>query len=211
MSKGSAKERGRVRIGGRVSTLRVIDGFGSWKHNYYVPNEGPTIRQLGRRLIGRKNGGRKLAVNSRPLELRKPTDRICNNWSLKTFRYQNRSTIKNRAALRRGAKKLVEIELVAIDELRKDELTQSALKEKIDQEMVQETLAEIEREWQEKQKRESYEEPCEWCEEEKRDQQLREENDQNEKRGLELSEHHKEVLRVASENPQKYGFFPHSY
>lgn len=166
---------------GRVSTFRVIDDFGSWKHTYYFPNEGPMIRQLGRRFIGGKNGGHKLSRITRELELRKPTDRMLNEPFLQLNRLKCRSTIQNRAALRRSAKELVEIELAVITELKEERRILAAAQEEVEQRDAQECLEEMERERQPEQGPSG------------------------------LTEQHLQVLRSASQDPQGWGFYPDSY
>ncbi|MBU6142058.1 hypothetical protein KGO95_03000 [Patescibacteria group bacterium] len=57
MSRASAKERSKVRTTGRVTTRRTIEGFGSWKHKFYLPRDCPALIPLSRRFIGNKNSG----------------------------------------------------------------------------------------------------------------------------------------------------------
>lgn len=77
MSRSSAKERSRVQDSGRhISTFRVMENFGSWKHNFYLPYDSPAIKPLNRRFIGGKNSGRKLAISAITVEIRKPTKRM---------------------------------------------------------------------------------------------------------------------------------------
>ncbi len=173
MSRGSAKERSRVRTNGRIDTLRIISEFGSWKHGYYIPGElqSPAkIKSLKRRKIGNRNKGRRLEVNARTIRMRKPTVLF------QPFpRLQFDSNFHLGQSARHQLKEVLRKDLLLEMESGPNENNEARL------------------------------------EADRQEQQLREQKDQNEKRGLALSEYHLRILRSASRDPKGWGFFPYSY
>lgn len=120
MSRSSAKERSRVQDSGRhISTFRVVENFGSWKHEQYPAYDSPALIPLSRRFIGGKNSGRKLALTTKTVEIRKRTERMVMKfseafWSGSEFKLvtiKTGSNYLNRKRDRREAKELVMAEL----------------------------------------------------------------------------------------------------
>lgn len=112
MSRGTAKERSRVRTGGRANTFRVVENFGSWKHNFFSQHDDRKITPLSRRFIGGENRGNKLSVSVELIEVRKPTERMqaeAEAWwgsGIKLETIRKRSNYPNRKKFRRMAKEL---------------------------------------------------------------------------------------------------------
>lgn len=132
MSRSSAKERSRVQDSGRhISTFRVVENFGSWK--YTLPKEDrPILTPLNRRFIGGKNSGRKLALTTKTVEIRKPTERMVTKfrkelWTGSEFKLatiKTGSNYLNRKRDRRMGKELMMLELAGqLEELRDRQLT----------------------------------------------------------------------------------------
>lgn len=131
MSRSSAKERSRVQDSGRhVSTFRVVENFGSWKHQCYLPGDCPALIPLSRRFIGGKNSGRKLALSLKTIEIRKRTKRMVTKfeeglWSGPEFRLvtiKKGSNYPNPKKLRRMDKESAATEMASYLEAQKEAL-----------------------------------------------------------------------------------------
>ena len=139
MSRSSAKERSRVQDSGRhISTFRVVENFGSWKHQYYAPYDCPSLIPLSRRFIGGKNSGRKLKISIRTIEVRKPTERMVKKFwdgcfgsapEFKLATLKSGSNYPNRKKHRRMAKESAMTEVSSYLEAQKEALEQERLEE----------------------------------------------------------------------------------
>ena len=157
MSRSSAKERGRVQDGGRhIDTFRTVENFGSWKHEFYLPNDCPSLIPLSRRFIGGKNSGRKLAISVRTIQIRKPTDRMIEKfrkelWAGTEFKLatvRTGSNYPNRKKIRQAAKKMATSEMTAHLEEQRERLElerQEEIGRAMEQNEIQRYFAEQER------------------------------------------------------------------